>query len=235
VRSVAATIGLGLLLAGAAVLLRPLSADELHARIMAIADDDAADLRDARPLIATFLDRHSADPRADAIRDLDRALDLDALERRSRRRPRPGRPVSPLERDYRAAIAREAEGPSACATALAGVLAVHAESSDPADPDHALWLALVRRQLDRLAPLVAAEHADDATRAAAALAEATDLMAEAAALTTDAAGDAASRDDLLTRRRAILEGLIEVYAERPHAADAVAEARRLLAADPRPE
>jgi serine/threonine-protein kinase len=229
VRSLAATIGLGLLVAGAAVLLRPLSADELHARIMAIAADDAADLRDARPLIDTFLDRHAADPRADAIRDLDRTLDLDALERRSRRRPRASRPVSPLERDYRAAIARESEGPSACAAALAGVLAVHAESPDPADPDHALWLALVRRQLDRLAPLVAAEQADDAARTAAALAEAAELATEATA------ADAARRADLLTRRRAILEGLVKVYAERPHAAGAVAEARRLLAAEPAPE
>lgn len=235
VQSLVAALGLGLLVAGAALLFRPLSADELHARIMAIAADDAADLRDARRLIDTFLERHAGDPRAAAIRDLDRSLDLDALERRGRRRPLAGRPVPPIERDYRAAIAREADGPSACAAALEGVLAVHGETPDPADADHALWLALVRRRLDQLGPLVAAERADDAARAAAALAEAAELATEAGALNANAAGDAARRDDLLTRRRAILEGLIEVYAERPHAAEAVAEARRLLTADPAPE
>ncbi len=227
-RSTAAALGLGLLVAGAGVLLRPLSADELHARIMAIAADDDADLRDARPLIDTFLARHAADPRADAIRDLDLTLDLDALERRGRRRPRAGRAIPPLERDYRAAMAREADGPSACAAALEALLAVHADGPAPTDSEHDLWLALVRRQLDRLAPLAAREQADDAARVAAAL-------AEAAELATAAAGDAARRTDVLARRRALLEGVVEVYAQRPHAAAAVAEARRLLAADAPPE
>jgi hypothetical protein len=38
----------------------------------------------------------------------------------------------------------------------------------------------------------------------------------------------AERQDLLERRRALLEGLVEIYGSRAHAAEAVSEARRLL-------
>ncbi|MFM7138541.1 MAG: serine/threonine-protein kinase, partial [Planctomycetota bacterium] len=55
-------------LAGGYTLLQPLTADQIHARIRAIADAPAADLRDARPLIELFLTRFPSDTRAEAIR-----------------------------------------------------------------------------------------------------------------------------------------------------------------------
>lgn len=226
------------IVAGAAwALFRRHTADELHARITTIASDPEADLRDARPLIETFLTRHPHDRRAAAIRDLDRTLDLDALERRARRRPRAGRPLAPIERDYRDAMERAAESPAAGEAALEAILAVHAAENartgrPPADPggsvaddDEGLWLELVRRQLGTLAPLAARERAEDEARAAASLAEAADLAA--------AAGKAdGERASLLRRRvRELLEGVVAIYAPRPHAAAAVAEARRRLGAD----
>ncbi|MFM9057542.1 MAG: serine/threonine-protein kinase [Planctomycetaceae bacterium] len=226
-RAAAALVTLAALAAVAWIALRPESADDLHARIMAIAADDDADLRDARPLIDRFLDHHAADPRSESVRALDRALDLDALERRARRRPLAGRAPGPLERDYRAALAREPESPSACLAALDAILDVHADAAR--DPDGDLWLALVRRQIDRLAPLADRERADDLARAEAALAEAADLARQAAA-----AEDPARRNALETRRRELLSGLVEMYGPRPHAAAAVARARAGLAdAEPR--
>ncbi|MFM7108137.1 MAG: hypothetical protein ACKOZU_05990, partial [Planctomycetaceae bacterium] len=223
IRRGVAAVGMAAALAAIAVVaLRPESADALHARIMAIAADESADLRDARPLVERFLERHAADPRADAVRVLARTLDLDALERRARRRPPAGRPPGPLERDYRAAMAREPESPAACRAALEAILDVHADAAR--DPDGELWLALVRRQIDRLVPLADRERADDLARAEAALAEAAELARAAAAAT-----DPARRAELDARRRDLLASLVEMYGPRPHAAPAVERAKACLA------
>jgi hypothetical protein len=165
-----------------------------------------------------------------AIRDLDRRLDLDALERRARRRPAADRPVPPIERDYRAAMAREAESPAGCIAALEAILAVDAGGSSPAAADEearSLWRALVRRQIERLAPRAAAERAEDATRARDVLDRAAVLAAQAASTT-----DAARRDALAAERRTLLQSLVELHGSRPHMNEVVAEARRLLDPDP---
>jgi serine/threonine protein kinase len=231
-----AVLGFGLaavlivaVLVGGYAAIRPATADQLHTRIMAVANDPAADLRDAQELIDLFLVRFPTDPRADAIRTLDRGLALDALERRTRRRPRPDTSLPHVERDYRAAMAREEESPLACLAALEAILALHdtkaGSDGDPlADSDDApdLWLALIQRQIDRIDPLAARERAEDLARAAATLTEAADLAAAAIV------GSPAERQGFLDRRRGLLTGLIEIYATRPHAAEAVAEARQLL-------
>ena len=225
VRGLAATVLGGLVVAGASLLFRQPTADELHDRIMTIAADDEADLRDAGSLIDLFLERHAADPRAAQVRDLDRTLELDALERRARRRPLSGRPLPPVERDYRAALEREPESPAACAALLEALLAIHGHAADPEMPaaDHELWLALARRQLDRLRPLVAREQAEDTTRAQA-------TLDQAAALTKAAAtAEAAKRQALLTKRTELLESIVEIYGERPHMATIVARTKQLLA------
>jgi serine/threonine-protein kinase len=231
IRIVAAAGLFALVAAAAYALLRPPTADELHARITAIANDPQADIRDARPLIDQFLEEHTADARAADIREHDRRLDLDTLEKRARRRRDDDRAMMPLEREYRAAMAREAESPLACVAALEAILALHADeavatSAADAAPEAqpALWLDLVRRQLERLGPLAAREREQDAAQAAETLAEAAAFAAEAATATDDAA-----RAALLERRRSLLTGIIEIYGPRSHVAAAVAEARRLLA------
>jgi hypothetical protein len=139
--------------------------------------------------------------------------------------------LSPIERDYRAAMDREAESPSACREALEALLALHGSpATKPADAsaakteDAELWFALVRRQIDRLEPLSAREQAEDAARTAAILEQADALATRAAALP-----DPAQREKALADRRTLLEGLIELYAKRPHAAKAVAAAQEKLA------
>ncbi len=221
---------LAAVLAGGYSLLRPATSDELHARIRAVADSPDADLRDAEHLIELFLARFPADARATEVREFDRSLAVEALERRTRRRPRSDAELSQVERDYRAAMAREAESPLACRAALEAMLALHDSDggveNDPlaAEADAAdLWLALIRKQVDRLGPPADRERAEDLDRARATLAEAAEL-AEAATV-----APIAEQAPLLGRRRDLLDGLIEIYASRPHMAEAVAEARRLLA------
>ena len=231
-RSIAAASILALVVGAAYVLLRPPTADELHTRIRAIADAANADLRDARPLIERFLERHGDDSRAAAIRELDRTLDLDSLEKRARRRRGDDDEMSPLEREYRAAMAREDESPLACVAALEAVLTLHESdpqtatslpATAPPESQPALWLALVQRQIDRLEPQADREREQDVARAATVLAEAATLAVEA-----ESADDPAVTSRLLERRRELLEGLVEIYASRPHVTEAVAEARSLL-------
>ena len=220
---------------GGYALLRPVTADQLHARIAAIAAEPEGDRRDARPMIDQFLERFPQDPRAAEIRRLDHELELDALERRARRRPRDQEALEPLEREYRAAMDREPESPLACLAALQAILTLHgsgtpaaASAAEPADA--ALWLGLVRRQIERIEPLAAKERQEDVARATATLAQAAALARGAAA----AAQDRPRAADLLARRRQLLAGLVEIYGSRPHVAAAVAEARRLLAAEAPP-
>ncbi len=231
-RSIAAASILALVVGAAYVLLRPPTADELHTRVRAIADAANADLRDARPLIEQFLERHGDDSRAAAIRELDRTLDLDSLEKRARRRRGDDDEMSPLEREYRAAMAREDESPLACAAALEAVLTLHESdpqtatnlpATAPPESQPALWLALVQRQIDRLEPQADREREQDVARAATVLAEAATLAVEA-----ESADDPAVTSRLLERRRELLEGLVEIYASRPHVTRSVAEARSLL-------
>jgi len=231
-RSIAAASILALVVGAAYVLLRPPTADELHTRIRAIADEANADLRDARPLIEQFLERHGDDSRAAAIREFDRTLDLDILEKRARRRRGDDDEMSPLEREYRAAMAREDESPLACVAALEAVLTLHESdpqtatnlpATAPPESQPALWLALVQRQIDRLEPQADREREQDVARAATVLAEAATLAVEA-----ESADDPAVTSRLLERRRELLEGLVEIYASRPHVTRSVDEARSLL-------
>jgi len=229
-------IGIAAILAGGGyALLRKPTADELHTRIMTIAGDSSADLRDARALIATFLGDHADDPRAAEVRDVAHTLDLDTLERRARRRRLDDRDITPLEREYRTAMAREPDGAAACIAALEAVLALHADQPTDAaaeaslEPEQrsSLWLDLIRRQLDRLRPRASRDRDEDMARVAGVLAEAEELAAAAA--TADADDE---RLELLERRRNLLAGIIELYADRPHLAEPVERARTLLAEPP---
>lgn len=230
-QAAAALITLALLVAGGYLLFKPPTVDELYGRIEAAqaAAAAGADLRDALPDIERFIERFPDDPRAGQVRTLARSLAVDALERRARRRPLGGKTPSPLERDYRAAMEREPESPSACRDALEALIAVHhaaagtpAPTARPTD-DPTLWIDLARRQIDRLGPLAAKEQAEDAMRIA-------ELFRQADVLAADAAKTVGGQQEtLLARRRALLESIVDLYATRPHAAAAVAMAKEMLA------
>ena len=205
--------------------MKPPSADQVYERVMAVANDEHGDLRDVRNDIELFLDKHAGDQRAERVRNLKRTLDLDLLERRARRRSRGDKGITPLERDYRAAMNDEEHGPSACVKSLEAMLAVHRSgSAGAADAEADLWLDLARRKVEQLRPSALAEQRDDSKRIGEWLAEAASLASRA-----DIANDEAARKAFAAQRRVILENIVEVYAERPHASEAVGFARRELA------
>jgi eukaryotic-like serine/threonine-protein kinase len=215
-------------------LMKPPTADQAYERIMAVANDEHGDLRDVRSGMEHFLDKHAADPRAGQIRELKRTLDLDTLERRARRRSRSdqsgsSKELAPLEREYRAAMTSEENGPSACVKSLEAMLAVHGSDTTNGgdDTESSLWLALARRKVEQLRPQALTEQRDDAKRISELLADAASLAARATI-----ANDESARKKFTADRRVILENVVEVYAERPHAAEAVAFAKRELAGQP---
>jgi len=210
-------------------LMKPPTADQAYEQIMAVANDEHGDLRDVRGGMEHFLDKHADDPRAGQIRELKRTLDLDLLERRARRRSRSDKELAPLEREYRSAMTSEENGPSACVKSLEAMLAVHGSDATNGgnDTESSLWLALARRKVEQLRPQALAEQRTDAKRISELLADAASLAARA-----DIANDESARKKFTAERRVILENVVEVYAERPHAAEAVAFAKRELAGQP---
>ena len=217
-------------LAGIAWLfLKTPSADQVYERIMAVANDEHGDLRDVRSEMERFLDTHASDPRVARVQELKRTLDLDLLERRARRRSRSDKELKPLERDFRAAMTSEENGPSACVKSLEAMLAVHGSGTADTgnDAESSLWLDVARRKLEQLRPQALTEQRDDAKRIGELLAGAASLAARAAI-----ANDEAARKNLESQRRVILENVVEVYARRPHAAEAVAFAKRELTNQP---
>lgn len=218
------------------LLLKPATADDLYRRITAVATDAAGDLRDVRSEMELFLERFPADDRAAEVASLLQKIRLDALEKRARRRILSGRVLPAIEREYRAAMAKEGESPSACLVALESLAALYREPRLPAaakpletggdslpDDDRDLWLALIDRQIATLQPRADKEQTQDRLRVEATLAQARDLFAEAGGT-----ADASRRDAAEARGRGLLESLVATFASRPHVADAVAEARQLL-------
>ena len=209
---------------GGCLLFKPVTADQLHQRIMAVVDEKTGDRRDVRDEIELFLERHGDDPRAADIRTHKHDLDLDRLEIRLRRRPRSDQDQTPLERDYRASLPTEKDGPSAWLKSLEALLAVQGERPHAKSDDN-LLLDLIRRQMDRLRPRAAEEQQDDLSLIEKLVAKAASFAARA-----QIANDEVARRNLIAQQRATLENIIEVYAKRPYAAEAVETAQRELAA-----
>jgi hypothetical protein len=226
VRSLA-TLGMVAAAAAAAyALLRPPTADESYVRIMKVVDG-GGDLRDAETSIRRFLARHGEDPRADRIKGLAARLEIDDLERDLRRpQRRSGEKLDSPQRDYLAAMERAEESPSAGIAALRAWLVLHSDGDTLQGANGDIWQALVERQIERLSEAAEAERADDAKRLAAALDEARLLADEAAR-----EADPLRAEELLTRRAAILEAVVQLFVGRPHARNAVREAARLLDQD----
>ncbi|MDA0816809.1 MAG: serine/threonine-protein kinase [Planctomycetota bacterium] len=225
-----------LLLGGGWWLLQPPSADLLYARITTVADNDEADLRDAEPLIREFLDRYPNDSRAETVEGYAASIEVASLARQARRDARRrGQGIDAIERDYRTAMALEELSPSACLSSLEAVALLHnlaIEGSNTLGEQNLAetsvvarrWQTLIQQDVARLTPLASQERLSDRQRLATLFAEADSLLEQALGET-----DETQRQDRLARRDALLRGIIMLYRQRPHAAEAVARAQRLLA------
>ena len=145
-----------------------------------------------------------------------------------RRRVLGSRDVPAIERDYRAALAREPESPSAALSAMQAVQMVHAEQPEiPTDnlsiEEQQTWFSLIERQISRLQQRAQKEQVEDLERARKVLDEASQTYVEAV---DSSDKEVAQRG--ITQSRLLLQSIIETYADRPHTTDIVNDAKELL-------
>ena len=145
-----------------------------------------------------------------------------------RRRVIGPRNVSAIERDYRSALTRETESPTAALKAMEAVLTLYPYKQLQSDDmysavDYEIWLKLIQRQIKRLELPAKIEQEEDIARATKVVDKATELYDQA--LAKDDPVDAAK---LLEQSRRMLQSVIQTYSGRPHAHEIVQAAERAI-------
>jgi len=196
--------------------LRPPSADALFGRIAAKTQDRTIDsLLEAEHSIEEFLTRYAGDPRSAQLRESMREIELYRLERQFELRARSMAKVTellPIERAYLEAINYASIDPERGLAKLRALVELYGDRTDLSGPA-GKCLALARRRYERLSQQLAAASEDSREELEGRLRRAEEIRQE----NPDAA-------------RSILKGLIELYQDKPWAAEAVAQARAALAA-----
>jgi hypothetical protein len=196
-------------------LLQPPSADHLYEKIRVQTADRSIDsLRAAENDIKEFLTRFSGDPRSATLRKYVQELELHRLEQAFERRSRGiGSPESllPIENAYQEAINYARIDPERGMVKLQALLDLYNHRADISGPT-GQCLELARRRLEQLEELVRRSTADH-------LAMVEDRLDRAERL----------RQTDPQRARAMWQAVVELYAEKPWAADAVRRARESLA------
>jgi serine/threonine-protein kinase len=196
--------------------VRPPAADPLYERISAFVSTTGVDQwYRVEGDIQNFVRYHADDPRAPELREYLEEIELDRLGRRLTRGARSlaGRQeFGPLERAYLEAVALTETDPQGAARRLQAALDVYRPRAD--DRRSHQLIALIER---RLAQLNQRDHqAADATLPV--LRERLDLADELHARDPEAA-------------RQIRQGVVDLYADKPWAAEAVGRARAALGGD----
>ena len=214
-------LAIGLIAVGLGVwyLLQPPSADHLHEKIMDnTRDGTIQSLRAAEGDIAEFLTRFSDDSRAGELRDLEREIDLDRLERRFELRASgrisAGTPLLPCELAYLEAISYVRLDQERGMARLQALIDLYEHGADPFGPT-GKCLELARRRLERL-------RAKLDQRSPGQLAMVVKRLDRA---------DQLARTHPKTARQ-MRQAVVELYGDKPWAAEAVARARAALLEEP---
>ncbi len=220
------TVGIGV--AAAYWIIRPKTADQLYETISAESESVDPDLRSIRAELDQFLKQYPADDRAASIASLQQELRVNILESKMRRRVIGPRNVPAIERDYRSAITRETESPTAALEAMKAVFTLYPRNQSQGDDtystaDKETWIKLIERQIKRLELSSKIEQEEDISRATKVVDEATKLYDQAVAKS-----NSVDAEKLLTQSRLMLRSVIQTYSGRPHARNVVEAAERVL-------
>jgi serine/threonine protein kinase len=199
-------------------LLQPPSADRLYQRIMTLAEEEKSEqLIEAEGDIKAFLTYYPSDPRGKKLVDLQDEIELYHLERkfenRIRRRSK-NESLSPIERAYMDAISIARNNPELGLAKIKAIIAVY-----PPDPENATrrdrqcW-ELARREAARLSQQVGGSAKE---------------QLQELELRLDRADELATSD--LASAQEMWRGVIELYSDKPWAAQAVKRAQKALAAE----
>ena len=185
-----------LLIAAGWYFLSPPSADALYQRIeSAAAADDPASLSSARADIDAFLSRYANDPRAEQVRSLADDLADDA------------RQANPVKRAYTEAKRYAAINPELAAAKLQALIDVYGEDADASDTTRQ-YLKLAEVKLKEIDHRLSRHVDDDRELLESRLAKADELAKESPAAA-----------------RKIYEGIVELYQDKPWAAECVKRAK----------
>jgi serine/threonine-protein kinase len=200
--------------------LRPPSADALYEKIRVTTSDRSIEsLLDAEHNMQKFLTRFSSDPRAVTLRDYMREIELHRLEKRFERRAKgtaSAEGLLPIERAYVEAMNLAWLDPERGLAKLQALVDLHKDRTDPTGPD-GQCLELARRQATRLGQQIAKSSEESQ-------AEVEDRLRRAEQF----------RHSDLPTARLMWQALVELYQDKPWAAEAVAKARQALRDTERP-
>jgi serine/threonine protein kinase len=204
------------LMIGLAYLLRGPSDDQVWQRIQAAAADVEAP--DRLVQVEGDIDRLLAglaedDPRREALRAYRESIAIIRLDRKSRRTVVDSErraALSPCERMFAHAIAYAETDPGRAAELLEAIVDLHDVPDETSDTTRRC-VALARRQLERLGPLVKQQQADERTMVEGRLARADELR----------------KTDIAAARK-IWQAVIRHYSDQPWAAPWVAKAKAAL-------
>lgn len=197
-------------------VLQPASADTLYERIMETTSDGTTDsLLTAEEDIREFLVRHPEDPRCSTLRDYHREIELHRLERRFERRLRGlggTERLMPIERAYLEALHYVRIDRERGLAKLQALINLYGHGSDRSGPI-GRCVELAQRRIDQVEQSLAKSAPNHLEMIRHSLNQA-EMIAE---------------KDPKTARR-MWEATIELYGDKPWAAEPVARARRALAA-----
>jgi hypothetical protein len=189
----------------------PPSADSLYAKISAAADEGDQQLADVEPQIDQFLVNYSGDERYDEVSGYRQELDLQRMPRQLELRARRGKnTLLPIEQSYLEAMSFERNSPDMAADRLQAIIDVYGSDRN-SSPNVERWVELARRQLSVLTERLERGRAEHQKVLAG-------RMRDARALAGDDPESA----------RAMCDGIITLYGDKPWAQEAVAQARELL-------
>lgn len=220
--AIAAT--LGMLVWGGWVLMKPPTADVLYEKILSEIDQRGIDsLRVVEAELKDFLARFPGDRRANEIQQYSQQLSFQRFERKARIRPRSGGSEgdSPVESIYLSALSLAEHDPARSLQMLRSLLALYDPTNEsagemladgnPQKNQHSLWLALARKQIEKLAAQVQ-QQADTQ------LPVLHQRLAVAAKLHPTHPEQAV----------ALAQAIVDLYAGQPWAQEVVAEATQML-------
>jgi serine/threonine protein kinase len=205
-----------LLLVGMSVLwfLRPPTADTLYERIAARTADGSIDsILQAESDIQEFLNRYSDDLRAAKLRDYQKEIDLRRLDRRFDLRIKGlsgGEDLTPVERAYLDAMSFVRLDPQLAATKLQAMVALYDRPGGGMGTSD-LCLVLAKRRIEQLRGDAGKQTAEQIALLRSRL-DAADALRETQPL----------------RAAAIYRAVVQLYADKPWAAEVVARARKAL-------
>ncbi|NUQ62476.1 MAG: serine/threonine protein kinase [Pirellulales bacterium] len=198
-------------------LLRPPSADNLYEAIRAKTADKSTDsLLEADGDIQEFLTRFSSDPRSVTLRKYNQEIELYRMERAFERRSKGiggPEPLLPIEQAYQEAVNYARIDPAQGLVKLRALVDLYNHRTDISGPT-GKCLELARRRLSQLEGLVQQTSSDH-------LAMIEDRLDRAEQL----------RKSDPKRARAMFLAVVELYDQKPWAAEAVRRAREALARD----